>query len=452
MQPVDFLAPVPTPTGPVLPRGSRGLLASYAAVLAACLAGLVAAFIQRDAAVTAVTGIVLWTCTLVVHRSTSTAALCLDASRPFRAAGLAFSVVASATAVGALPHTALAPTLTALLVASGTAWIWSAAQRARRRPSRAILVGDPDTIDAQLDLWTERHGVDLVACFYRKADAEPGLGEDGLASMVATHDIDTVILLPSPSLSPADLQRLSWDLEPTNTRILIGGVVDRFAPHRVAAGTVGGMPVLAVAPSRRGRLQSTAKSALDKLTAALFLVAFTPIIAAAALAVRLESPGPAIFKQRRVGQSGQPFVMYKIRTMRTATPLEAALPLQRTAGNEVLFKMREDPRVTRVGRFLRRYSIDELPQLLNVIRGEMSLIGPRPALPQETEKYDNLAWRRTAVKPGLTGLWQVSGRSDLSWEKSIALDLHYVDNWRLTDDMTIAAKTLGAVVGKKGAY
>jgi lipopolysaccharide/colanic/teichoic acid biosynthesis glycosyltransferase len=128
------------------------------------------------------------------------------------------------------------------------------------------------------------------------------------------------------------------------------------------------------------------------------------------------------------------------------------IPLQRTAGNEVLFKMKDDPRVTRLGRVLRRFSLDELPQLVNVVRGEMSLIGPRPALHEETTNYDIHAWRRTAVKPGITGLWQVSGRSDLTWEKSVTLDVHYVDNWRLTDDLAIAARTFWAVLGKKGAY
>jgi exopolysaccharide biosynthesis polyprenyl glycosylphosphotransferase len=294
--------------------------------------------------------------------------------------------------------------------------------------------------------------VDLVGCFHRQPYARNSDSDEGLASMVTALGIDTVIVAAGPRLSALDLQRLSWELESTNASMVVGGLVDGLAPYRVVAGNFAGRPVLAVGPSRRSRLQQVAKSVVDRSVAAALLLVFAPVIAAAALAVRLESPGPAIFKQRRVGHSGQPFVMYKIRTMHAHGRVEAALPLQRNAGNEVLFKMRDDPRVTRIGRILRRYSIDELPQLMNVIRGDMSLIGPRPALHEETKKYDSRAWRRTAVKPGITGLWQVSGRSDLSWEKSIALDLHYVDNWRLTDDLTIAAKTLGAVVGKKGAY
>ncbi|HWH98419.1 MAG TPA: sugar transferase, partial [Pseudolysinimonas sp.] len=172
-----------------------------------------------------------------------------------------------------------------------------------------------------------------------------------------------------------------------------------------------------------------------------------------ALAVKWDSPGPAIFKQRRVGKGGRPFTTYKFRTMVVdAEARLAELRAQADAGNDILFKMRDDPRITPLGKLLRRYSIDELPQLFNVFLGEMSLIGPRPPLASEVEEYEHHVHRRFLVKPGITGLWQVNGRSNLSWEESVRLDLYYVENWTLTGDLAILFRTAQAVVGRDGAY
>jgi lipopolysaccharide/colanic/teichoic acid biosynthesis glycosyltransferase len=171
-----------------------------------------------------------------------------------------------------------------------------------------------------------------------------------------------------------------------------------------------------------------------------------------AAAVRLSSPGPALYRQVRVGQGRVPFRMWKFRTMvESADRMRPALE----AANEhdgAMFKMREDPRVTRLGRFLRRYSLDELPQLFNVLAGHMSLVGPRPPLPEEVERYDETELRRLSVKPGITGLWQVSGRSDLSWDETVALDLSYVDNWSYAGDVEVLVRTVRAVVSARGAY
>jgi lipopolysaccharide/colanic/teichoic acid biosynthesis glycosyltransferase len=171
----------------------------------------------------------------------------------------------------------------------------------------------------------------------------------------------------------------------------------------------------------------------------------------------MDSPGPVLFRQKRVGAEGRVFDMVKFRTMcvdaeSRLTTLRAEAGLAPDAGNDVLFKMKSDPRVTRVGRFLRRFSIDELPQLINVARGEMSLVGPRPPLVREVEAYEPDAVRRLRVKPGLTGLWQVSGRSDLSWDESLRLDLWYVDNWCLVLDLQILMRTARAVLRGAGAY
>jgi exopolysaccharide biosynthesis polyprenyl glycosylphosphotransferase len=191
---------------------------------------------------------------------------------------------------------------------------------------------------------------------------------------------------------------------------------------------------------------------LDRVASTVLLLAASPIIAAAALAVRLTSSGPAFYRQTRVGVDGATFTMWKLRSMYVDADVRRRALAERDDGNGVLFKVREDPRVTPVGRVLRRYSLDELPQLFNVVRGDMSLVGPRPPLGEEVARYEDAAHRRLRVRPGLTGLWQVSGRSDLSWEESVRLDLRYVDNWSVAMDLMILWKTARAVVGGSGAY
>ena len=195
------------------------------------------------------------------------------------------------------------------------------------------------------------------------------------------------------------------------------------------------------------------KSLLDRTAAAIALTLLAPIFAAIAIRIRIEDGGPVFFKQIRVGRNGQPFKVWKFRTMViNAERLQANLTEQ-NEGNGALFKMRRDPRITKPGTWLRRYSLDELPQLINVARGEMSIVGPRPALPEETAKYNGTHMtRRIVVKPGITGLWQVSGRSDLSLADSMRLDVHYVENWSLVLDLQILWKTAWAVLGGGGAY
>jgi exopolysaccharide biosynthesis polyprenyl glycosylphosphotransferase len=194
------------------------------------------------------------------------------------------------------------------------------------------------------------------------------------------------------------------------------------------------------------------KSFFDKIIATAALIAFSPILALIALAIVLDDGGPALFTQTRVGKDGQPFTVLKFRTMVPDAELrkEALLALNESDG--VLFKMRQDPRITTIGSFLRRTSLDELPQLLNVMLGEMSLVGPRPALPAEAALYSDELCRRLDVKPGMTGLWQINGRSDLSYEDAVRLDLRYVENWTLALDLQIFWKTCAAVANGRGAY
>jgi exopolysaccharide biosynthesis polyprenyl glycosylphosphotransferase len=214
----------------------------------------------------------------------------------------------------------------------------------------------------------------------------------------------------------------------------------------------GGRPETAARRSRLRRARQAVKAVFDRVAAALLLLVLSPLLVGVGLMVRLSSPGPALFRQTRVGRNGRTFRMVKFRSM--VIDAEDRLD-ELAAANETdgpLFKMRSDPRVTRVGQVLRRFSIDELPQLLNVLSGSMSLVGPRPPLPSEVATYGDDVWERLRVKPGITGLWQVSGRSDLSWEESVRLDLHYVNSWSLWLDLVVLCKTARAVVRAHGAY
>jgi lipopolysaccharide/colanic/teichoic acid biosynthesis glycosyltransferase len=194
------------------------------------------------------------------------------------------------------------------------------------------------------------------------------------------------------------------------------------------------------------------KGLFDKIVATVALIVFGPVLALITLAIVLHDGGPALFTQTRVGQDGKPFTVLKFRTMVPDAELRKEALLAQNEGDGVLFKLRQDPRITAVGRFLRRTSLDELPQLLNVMLGDMSLVGPRPALPAEVAQYRGNVSRRLEVKPGMTGLWQIGGRSDLSHEDAVRLDLRYVDCWTLALDLRILWKTGAAVTNGRGAY
>ncbi len=277
-------------------------------------------------------------------------------------------------------------------------------------------------------------------------------GLDRVAESAFLLGADAVLALPSERLAPTTLRRLAWQLEGTGTELYVGtGVLD-VAPTRTALAQIGGLGLLQVQAAPRKGFRHFLKDVTERAACVLMVIAFLPLFVGIAIAVRLDSAGPAIFRQQRVGRDGRTFVMYKFRTMSTdAAAVKATLAPQNDCDG-VLFKMRADPRITRLGKVLRRYSLDELPQLFNVIRGSMSLVGPRPALPDEVSRYTVDPSRRLVVKPGVTGLWQVSGRSDLTWEESVRLDIRYVDNWSLALDVSIVLRTLGAVLGHRGAY
>ena len=276
-------------------------------------------------------------------------------------------------------------------------------------------------------------------------------GVDGLTERMISYEANALIVTSSDAMHPDMVRRLGWDLEGYDIEIIVAPSLANIAGPRVHIRPVAGLPLLHVEkPSYRGA-QRWAKDLLDRVGGLSLLLLFSPLLLALAAAIKLTSPGRVFFVQERVGRDGNTFGMIKFRSMVEGADSMLA-DLQPDTSNVVMFKMRDDPRVTRVGKFLRRYSLDELPQLLNVVKGDMSLVGPRPPLVSEVSGYAAEARRRLLVRPGMTGPWQISGRSDLDWEETMRLDLYYVENWSLVGDMLILWKTFRAVVTSAGAY
>lgn len=277
-------------------------------------------------------------------------------------------------------------------------------------------------------------------------------GLEDVAAVARRIDADTVAVLTCPELDGPALRCLGWDLESTHAELVVAPAVTEVIGPRVAIRPICGLPLLHLErPELRG-IRRLGKGAVDRTAAALALLALAPLLLGIAMMVVLDSRGGALFRQVRVGRDGRPFTMFKFRSMVPDAEQRLVDLTQIDEGNGVLFKVRADPRITRVGRWMRRYSLDELPQLLNVLRGDMSLVGPRPPLASEVELYGDDVRRRLLVKPGLTGLWQINGRSDLDWDESVRLDLRYVENWSFAFDFMILWKTAGAVLRGRGAY
>jgi exopolysaccharide biosynthesis polyprenyl glycosylphosphotransferase len=274
-----------------------------------------------------------------------------------------------------------------------------------------------------------------------------------IAGAVCETGATTVAVTSCGEVSATALRRLSWELEGSGVDICVAPALTDVAGPRIHIRPVAGLPLLHVEEPELSGGRRLLKAAFDRGVAGVAILLLLPMLLALALAVRLTTSGPVLFRQVRCGRGGRPFTIYKFRSMYVDAEAKLqTLLAQNERADGLLFKIRKDPRVTAVGRYLRRYSLDELPQLLNVLRGDMSLVGPRPPLPSEVERYESDVRRRLLVKPGLTGLWQVSGRSDLTWEESVRLDLEYVENWSLALDFMILWKTAFAVVRGHGAY
>lgn len=277
-------------------------------------------------------------------------------------------------------------------------------------------------------------------------------GLDDIVTTVERYQADTVAVLACPEMSGVRLRDLAWQLEKSDTNLCVAPALLDIAGPRTTIRPVAGLPLLHMDHPEFTGLPRVIKSAFDRLVAAAALILFSPLLLMIIFAIRLGDGAPALFCQERMGKDGRPFVVFKFRTMMVDAERQKNQLSELNETDGVLFKIRHDPRITPVGAKLRRWSLDELPQLINVLIGDMSLVGPRPALPEEAALYGDHVRRRLMVKPGITGLWQVSGRSDLPWDETVRLDLRYVENWSFMLDLQILWKTGSAVVRGNGAY
>lgn len=342
-------------------------------------------------------------------------------------------------------------------------WLWRHWLLRQRRDgefcARVLLVGSPRSIrDINIELRRQPEAG------YRVVGAcAPGIANGALvpgtripvvgdvkhidAAMAYTH-ADTVVVTSTDELPADEVKQISWGLEPGKQHLVLAPSIADISGPRIHTRQVAGLPLVHVETPQFSRGQMILKRSMGLALAVVIVAILSPLLLTLAALVKLTSPGPVLFRQRRVGFHGEEFEMLKFRSMvqNAEDLLPGLLDVQRDVGNEVMFKMKDDPRVTKVGKLMRRFSLDELPQLFNVIGGSMSLVGPRPPLPSEITHYDSRAHRRFLAKPGITGLWQVSGRSSLSWDETVRLDLSYVENWSIWGDLVILLKTVKAVV------
>ncbi|MFB6619699.1 sugar transferase [Streptomyces sp. NPDC085524] len=347
----------------------------------------------------------------------------------------------------------------------------SAARREAQAVSRVLVVGEPDAAEdviAHLASRTDHpyvvvgvvpvgdgplgSGVPEAARLAADMPKAPNGDSAAVLGAVGSFNADLVLVAPGARIAGERLRRVAWALHDAGLELAVFPGLVEVSVKRLETLSAGGLAVLRVAPPVSRGVQTLLKSVLDRAGAAGGLVLLAPVFLGIVLAIRFGSRGPAFYRQQRIGRDGVPFTMWKFRTMVVDAEERKAELSGSNENDGLMFKMRRDPRVTRVGRLLRRTSMDELPQLINVLTGHMSLVGPRPPLPEEVAQYDEVELRRLTVRPGMTGLWQISGRSDLSWDETIQLDLQYVDNWSFTSDVDVMGRTLRAVVDGRGAY
>ena len=327
---------------------------------------------------------------------------------------------------------------------------------------RVVIAGTPSHVDEvarvlRRETWL---GYDVVGALVPSAriTAETGAGvpvigtPDQLLQAVEVADADVIFVAGGALDSASQLRRIAWELEERDVKVVVAPSVTDISAERVRVRPVGGLPLMHIDKPRAVHASRAGKRTFDIVGSLALLVLFAPLLVVSAVWIKVHDRGPVLFAQVRAGRDGSAFRCFKFRSMVVDAEQRLAELHARTGYLDGLFKMEDDPRVTRPGHWLRRYSIDELPQLFNVLRGEMSLVGPRPPLPTEVARYARDTVRRLRVRPGMTGLWQVSGRSDLAFEEAVRLDLYYVDNWSMLQDLTILARTLGAVLRSKGAY
>ena len=347
-------------------------------------------------------------------------------------------------------------------------WLWRTwlvRQRSRGQfVSRAIVVGkanDVKHVIGQIDRKAasvyqiigaaiDVDGSDTVTVNSRRIAVVSDL--NSVARVAGELNVDVVIVAGHPGSGDHFIRDLGWDLEGTGAELVVASQLTNVAGPRIHFRPVDGLPLMHVELPHYEGGKHVMKRALDVAASGVALLFLIPVMLIIALLIRHDSEGPVLFRQERVGKGGHTFFILKFRSMvRTAEDDLAGL-LEKNEGAGVLFKLKKDPRITRVGQTLRKYSLDELPQLWNILIGEMSLVGPRPPLMAEVENYEDRVHRRLYIKPGLTGMWQVNGRSNLDWDESVRLDLYYVENWSLIGDLVIIWRTFRVLVHPVGAY
>jgi exopolysaccharide biosynthesis polyprenyl glycosylphosphotransferase len=348
-------------------------------------------------------------------------------------------------------------------------WRWGARRivhRAHARGyllTRVIISGSASHVDEvaavlERESWLGYQIVGALVPSSNPSDATvrgiPVVGNTTRAAESAiAQKADLIVFTEGAFPSAVDFRRIAWDLEGHHVQMAVVPSLSDISSGRMMMRPVGGLPLVHVEQPQSLGASRWSKRLFDAVGATLLLVVISPVMLAFAVAVKLTDGGPVLFRQTRVGRDGHLFECLKFRSMVVDAEARLSAVTHLNANVDgVLFKAQNDPRITRVGALMRRFSIDELPQLVNVIRGDMSLVGPRPALPAEVRRYAPDVQRRLHVRPGMTGLWQVSGRSDLSWDDTVRLDLYYVDNWSIVQDLSIMTKTIDAVLRSRGAY
>ncbi len=358
------------------------------------------------------------------------------------------------------------PTLvgSALILRFAALQLLAAGRRQGRAVRRLVVVGDRASVVSFTDHLARHgaHGYRVVGCALPDGGRQPVLTRAGEIPVVGAPDTllaaagalgaEAVAVIGHSRFEQATLQQVAWQLERSGVDLLVAPDVVDLAGPRIRVTPVTGLPLLHIGEPRiRGRSQLL-KAFYERAVALPLLLVTAPLMAVIALVIRLDSRGPIFYRQERIGLNAKPFTMLKFRTMVPDADVQLEGLLEHNEHDGVLFKIRNDPRVTRVGHRLRRYSLDELPQLINVVKGDMLLIGPRPCLDREVAAFGPAAHRRFMTRPGLTGLWQVSGRSDLPYEDAVRLDLYYVENWSITMDLVIVYRTVRVLLSGTGGY
>ena len=322
---------------------------------------------------------------------------------------------------------------------------------------RTVIVGTNDEAKRLLSVMQRPafgfQPIGVVATDERPRDLGlPLFGSIGELREILTGSGAECVFVAASAVGPEDMQAIAKAVRLAGIEVRITATLPEVLASRLTVQPMGGLTALSLQPVRLSGAQVVAKFTFDIIVSGALLLLLSPLLASVAVAVKMTSSGPVLYRQRRIGLRGKPFTMVKFRSMRVGAEGDVEELRSAHSVDDLMFKMRDDPRITRVGRWMRRFSVDELPQLFNVIRGDMSLVGPRPPLPEEVARYEDWHFDRLEVPPGITGLWQISGRADLTFDECVQLDVFYIENWSLSYELFILGKTIPVLLSQRGAY